>query len=219
MSTPPWPIPGVRPALECRSLLAGIEALACLGGPGSPRLAAGGWASRAELARRELAPTQSRTVFLSSGLWKMVWLVKLSARRRGPRLLACKCAKPHLALVSSPACAASLQISRRAECSIFAPPNSLAIANGLRVAKSWQRSFWQASRSCRKKNCPDLRHLCSSQFLVLSVRCPIDKQAACHRVVSLGPHAVGHPECTADAPVDQQGGMASNFVRSFDFLY
>jgi hypothetical protein len=40
----------------------------------------------------------------------------------------------------------------------------------------------------------------------LSVRCPVDKQTACHRVVSLGPHSIGHLGRTADAPVDEQGG-------------
>ena len=197
----------------------GIDPCARPAGSDSPRLAASGWESRADLFRRELVAAQRCTVFLSTGLWNTVQSVKLLARRRGPRWLARDCAKPHLALVSWPGRAASPQISRRAGCSIFASPISSAIANGLLAAKTRQRSFRQASRSCREKIRPDLRHLCIFRFFVLSVRCAVDKQAACHRVVLLGPHSIGHLGRTADAHVDEQGGKASNVVRLFDFLY
>ena len=141
--------------------------------------------TQGSVARRELAAARGCTVFLSTGLWNMVWLVRFSARRRSCSLLARDCAKPHPALVSSPGRATSPQISRRAKRSLFASPNSSAIANGLRPAETRKRGPQEASRSCREKNLAWSRHLCSSRFLVLSVGCRIDTKAACHRVVPL----------------------------------
>ena len=145
--------------------LAGIAATEA-GGAGS--------SANGRAPRRQLAVPSGCAVFLSTALGNVSFTARLSARRRSHPSLACACARPHPALVSSPNRAASPQISLRSEFSIPASPNSPTIANGLRKAKSGSPRSQHAARFCGEKICPDLRHLCGTRFLLLSVRGAID---------------------------------------------
>jgi len=105
-------------------------------------------------ARREPSAASGCAVFLSTALAKVVCLVRLSARRRSRSSLALDSAKPHPALVLSLGRAPGPQISRRSGYLILASPNSPAIANGSRGAKTASLSPPQVLRSLPTRNLP-----------------------------------------------------------------